>query len=118
MPFSKDDYHKKKDFWFTRHFKNLFGLTATGYNENIFEHAGVLWQGSPDGTVDNNPICIRCFTQLSFENKDTVICDNCHKSGDTIGSFDFKLKGVSISYAETYESAKNRWSDILMKKGK
>lgn len=118
MPSFKDDYHKKNDFGFVRHFKNLFGLKTAEYNENIFEHAGVLWQGNPDGTVDNNPICIRCFTQLSFKNKDTVICDDCHKSRDKIGSFDFKLKSVSVLYTEAYESAKKRWLDILMKKSK
>ncbi len=117
MPAFKDDYHKK-NFGLKKQLKNLFGFKPDGFNENLFEYAGVLWQGNLDGSVDNNPICIRCFTQLSFENKDMVICDTCHKSGDKIGIFSFKLNGVSVLYAVVYDGAKKRWADILINKNK
>jgi len=114
MPFYKDDYHERETFSFTKYFKNLFGLKITEeYNENIFEHAGVFWQGNPDETVDNNPMCTLCLTQLSFINKDMVICEKCHKNGDNIGDFKFKLKGIPVSYVKAYEDAKKRWLDIM-----
>lgn len=84
-------------------------------NRIIFHWAGVAWMGSITKTVDPNPLCITCETQLSFTDKDVIICDMCHKHKTQVGEFHFMLDNKPVSYDDAYESAQARWLELLQK---
>lgn len=81
----------------------------------IFHWAGAAWACMPDGTVDRNPICIACDTQLSFIDKDTVICDTCHKYQTKEGEFYFTINDKPVSFEDAYLSTQRRWKELLRK---
>lgn len=111
-----DDNRSLKSMRFYKYLKSLLGFNPVAEGEFlIFECAEALWEGHLDGSVDPNPMCKDCYTQLSFTQKDAVMCDTCHKNKHQDGEFYFLDDLKAISYQDAYRLAKLRWKQILEK---
>ncbi len=110
-------FNDNKSFKSTRLYKyirSLFGIHPVFDGSFIpLECAGAIWEGKLDGSVDPNPMCKLCFTQLSFINKDTVVCETCHKNQTHVGEFHFSHNSHDISYDKAYEFAKAQWKSEI-----
>jgi len=98
--------------------KSLLGINKKTIRKNfeLFEYAGAAWGGYENGTVDPNPMCVTCGTQLSFTDKDMLICDHCHKTKQKDGEFQFTENLNVLSYQTAYLDAQNKWVRLLDKK--
>jgi len=98
-----------------KYFKYLLGFSPLTDEDFIpFECAGALWGGYPDGSVNPHPVCITCHSQLSFIDKDTIICDKCHKTKAQIGEFHFSHNNSEIQFQEAYDLAHEVWKERLV----
>jgi len=110
-----DSYDKYDERTPSRKFKILkfFGF---GKKENfeedgiIFECAGAAWLGGLNGDVDRNPMCIKCKTQLSFCDKDIVMCEHCHKFQTQTGEFRLEIDSKTVTFNEAYDEAQKIWA--------
>ena len=79
----------------------------------IFECAGAVWLGDLNGDVDPNPMCVKCKTQLSFCDKDSVMCEHCHKFQTQTGEFNFIIGSKTVTFNEAYEKAQKIWAEKI-----
>jgi len=100
------------------YFKSLFGIYKKNKKKEfeVFQYANASWGGYENGSVDPNPMCIRCGTQLSFTDKDMLICDHCHKTKQQDGPFQFTENSKFLSYQIAYQEAQNKWIELIDKK--
>ncbi|MDX9702488.1 MAG: hypothetical protein RBU23_05525 [Candidatus Auribacterota bacterium] len=113
---ASDDYDKYDDKFPSKK-RGLIDFLKIGKRNSpdycVFQWAGAAWVGMPDGSVDRNPMCITCETQLSFIDKDIVICDTCHKYRTKEGEFHFTVNDKPVSFESAYRSAQRRWQELL-----
>lgn len=109
-----DDEHPIKSSHFFKRFKYFLGFSPLDDEDFVpFECAGVLWGGYTDGSVNIHPICKLCHSQLSFIDKDTIMCDKCHKLKVKVDVFHFIDKGQVLRYQEAYEMACALWKQKM-----
>ena len=113
-----DSYDKYDERTPSRRTKILkfFGLKKKDDFEEdgiVFECAGAAWLGDLNGEVDPNPMCLKCKTQLSFCDKDIVMCEHCHKFQTQTGEFRFKKGLKTLTYNEAYDEAQKIWEQKI-----
>ncbi|MCD6459229.1 hypothetical protein J7L67_01005 [bacterium] len=79
----------------------------------VFECAGASWLGDFGGEVDPNPMCVKCGTQLSFCDKDLLMCEHCHKLQTKIGEFRLRVGSKTLTYNDAYIEAQKIWAEKI-----